>query len=327
VDTPKRLLLNGKVYECRARETVLDALLRQNVEVSYACREQICMSCIMRCLNGAPPPASQLNLKETLRLQNSFLACGCYPERDMEIALPQESMVHQVSAEVVERNRLNSFTIELVLQCATPLDYHAGQTVILMNAELIGKRLPIVSPSSAKSTGRYEVHVQRIPGGFFSEWVHDHLRIGDKMTLCGVDGELFYILGHPRKPLLLAGWNGGLGGVMGILQDAFENGHSGPVYLLHGATSRDYLYYVDELTEIGRHYPNFRYVPCVEQGPAPSGCHSGTVAAAAKELLPKLTDWSIYLCGPREPVHQMQRQSYLSGAAMNEIYREITEIL
>jgi NAD(P)H-flavin reductase/ferredoxin len=327
VDIPKRLLLNGKIYECRAGESVLDALLRQHVEVSYSCRQQICMSCIMRSLNGAPPPASQVNLKETLRLQNSFLACGCYPECDMEIAMPQESIMQQVSAEVVERNRLNSFTIELVLQCATPLDYHAGQTVLLFNAESIGKRLPIASPTSVKGTGRYEVHVQRIPGGFFSEWVHNQLRVGDRMTLCGVDGELCYVLGKSQKPLLLAGWDGGLGAMMGILQDAFENDHAGPVFLFHGVTCEDHLYFVDEIAEIDRYYPNFHYVPCVEHGPAPEYCHNGTVAAAAKELLPKLTDWSVYLCGPRIPVHQMQCQTYLSGAAMNEIYREITEIL
>jgi NAD(P)H-flavin reductase/ferredoxin len=325
MNAARQLLLNGKIYECRAGETVLDALLRQKVEVSYACRQQVCMSCVMRSVNGAPPPASQLNLKETLRRQNSFLACGCYPERDMEIALPQESITHQVSAEVVERNPLNSIVLELVLQCDTPLDYHAGQSVFLMNAESLGKRLPITSPTSAKGTGRYEIHVQRIPGGFFSEWVHDELRVGARLTLCGVDGELCYLLGQPRKPMLLAGWNGGLGAPMGVLQDAFENDHAGPVYLFHGATSKDYLYLVDEIAEIDRHYSNFHYIPCVKEGSAPEGCRIGTVAAAAKELLPNLTDWSLYLCGSSESVREMQRQAYLAGAATKEIYREITE--
>ena len=68
----------------------------------------------------------------------------------MEIALPQESII-QVSGEVVERNRLNPYTLELVLQCDTPLDYHAGQTVFLMNAERVGKRLPIASPPVPKT--------------------------------------------------------------------------------------------------------------------------------------------------------------------------------
>jgi len=242
----------------------------------------------------------------------------------MEIALPQESIM-QVSAEVVERNPLNSIVLELVLQCDTPLDYHAGQTVFLMNAESVGKRLPIASPTSAKGTGRYEFHVQRIPGDFFSEWVHDELRVGARLTLCGADGELCYLLGQGRKPMLLAGWDGGLGALMGVLQDAFENDHAGPVYLFHGATRRDYLYLVDEITEINRHYPNFHYIHCVKEGSAPAGCRIGTVATAAKELLPKLTDWSVYLCGPKEPVREMRRQAYLAGAATKEIYCEITE--
>lgn len=123
MNTPRQLLLNGKVYDCRAEETVLDALLRQHVDVPYSCRQQVCMSCIMRCLNGSPPSASQINMKQTLRVQNNFLACGCYPERDMEIALPKELVVHQVSAEVMELNRLNSVVLELVLQSAatTPI--------------------------------------------------------------------------------------------------------------------------------------------------------------------------------------------------------------
>ena len=326
MNTSRKLLLNGHAYDCREEETVLDALLRQHVDVPFSCRHQVCMSCIMRSLNGPPPLASQINLKQTLRVQNNFLSCGCYPERDMEIDLPKESVVHQVSATVVELNRLNPMVLELVLQCDTPLDYHAGQAVLLMNAELVGKRLPIASPTSAKGAGRYEVHVERIQGGFFSEWVHGQLLIGEKMTLCGVDGELFYVLGKPRKPLLLVGWNGGLGALRGILQDAFENDHAGPLYLFHGVTHRDYLYFVDEIMEIVHHYSNFHYLPCVEQGPVPDGCFNGTVTVAVKTQLPKLADWTVYLCGPRERVHQMQRQAYLSGAAMKDIFREITEI-
>jgi len=322
----RQLLLNGKIYDCRAEETVLDALLRQHVDMPYSCRNQVCMSCIMRCLNGSPPPASQVNMKQTLRMQNNFLACGCYPECDLEIALPKESVVHQVSAEVVELNRLNSTVLELVVQCSVPLDYHAGQAVLLMNADLLGKRLPIASPTSAKGSGRYEVHVERIQGGFFSEWVHGQLRIGDKMTLCGVDGELFYVPGQGWKPMFLAGWNGGLGALMGILQDALENNHAGPLYLFHGVTRSAYLYFVDEINEIGRYYPNFRYIPCVEQDSAPNGCFTGTVCSAAKARLPGLANWTVYLCGPRERVQQMQRQAYLMGATLKDIYREITEI-
>ena len=208
---PRQLLFNGKAYDCRAGETVLDALIRQHVDVPYSCRQQVCLTCMMHCLNGPPPSASQVNIKETLRIQNNFLACGCYPESDMEIALPNELIGGPVSAEVVELNRLNPAVLEVVLQCSVPLDYRAGQAVRLRNEDLLGKRLLIASPTSAKGSGRFEIHVERIQGDLFSEWVYGQLRIGDKFTLYGVDGELSYVPGQPWRPTLLAAWHSGLG--------------------------------------------------------------------------------------------------------------------
>ena len=83
----RNLLLDGRIYDCRPGETVLEALLRQNVAVPNACRHQVCLTCMMLSLGGAPPSASQTNLKDNLRTQHFFLACGCHPERDMDIAL------------------------------------------------------------------------------------------------------------------------------------------------------------------------------------------------------------------------------------------------
>jgi len=63
----------------------------------------------------------------------------------------------------------------------------------------------------------------------------------------------------------------------------------------------------------------------VEKGPAPDGCFIGTVCSAAARLA-GLANWKVYLCGPRERVHEMQRQAYLKGAALKDIFHEITEI-
>ncbi|MFI3218349.1 MAG: 2Fe-2S iron-sulfur cluster binding domain-containing protein [Methylococcales bacterium] len=76
----KRLTVSGKSYSCEHNETVLDALLRQKVPVPYACRQQICKSCIMRSLNAPPPIEAQKTLRDTLKSKNYFLACACIPE-------------------------------------------------------------------------------------------------------------------------------------------------------------------------------------------------------------------------------------------------------
>ncbi|MGR9101132.1 MAG: 2Fe-2S iron-sulfur cluster-binding protein [Gammaproteobacteria bacterium] len=324
--TDKNLLLNGKVYDCRPGETVLAALLRQKVDVPYACQKMTCMSCMMRALNGTPPHASQKNLKETLRMQNNFLACGCVPERDMEIALPNETLTRQVTATVVELNRLSPAVLELVLQCDSPIDYHGGQSVLLLNYEYIGKNFSIASAGSARTGGRIEVHVERISGGSFSEWMHSKLKVGDQLIVSGVSGELFYTPGQPRQPLMMAAWNGGLGALVGLIQDAFEQEHSGPVWLFHGVPSYEDLYYVDELNEIDEYFPNFSYMPCVEHGRLPEGVRQGTVDAVLAEMKSDLTGWKVFLCGNREQVHRVQRFAYLAGAGMKDIYLDVLSL-
>jgi len=322
----KKLLLQGKVYDCRSDETVLEALLRQKVDMPHCCHRQTCMTCMLRALNAPPPPASQVNMKETLRMQNNFLACGCHPERDMEIALPQEVVQIQMSAAVEAINPLNASTLELVLQCDSPVDYRGGQSVLLFNQDQVGKHFHIASPTSTKTTGRIEVHVERTEGSCFSEWIHEALRVGDTMTVSGIAGELCYTLGHPQQPLFLAGWNGGLGALLGVVQDAFENGHSGPVRLFHGVDSSEQLYFRDELSEIGRYCPNFSYTGCIREGFVPEGCQLGPVDQIIRQELPDLSGWKVFLCGNREPVHAIRRYAYLAGADMKEIYAESTSL-
>ncbi len=323
---PINLLLGGTTYRCLPGETVLDALLRQGVDIPYDCRKQTCLTCLMRSLDGAPPPESQVNLKETLTVQNYFLACACRPVRDMELALLSEALRMEVSARVTALTRLNPNILEIEMECDRPLDYRAGQTVILLNRDNIGKQFSIASPSSSRFSGRIEVHVERVTGACFSEWLHDHLQIGDDLRIFGPAGQMFYVLGNPHQGLVLAAGNGGLGGLVGILQDVFEHGHTGPVYLFHGARNQSQLYLVEELNEIHAYYPNFRYLACIAEGPVPEGCVAGEVHEIIKRTLPDLSGWRVFLVGTRDFVGRLRRQTYLDGASIKDIIYEITAV-
>lgn len=320
------LLFNGQIYQCRPEETVLDALLRQKVEVPYSCKRQSCMTCMMQSLNGPPPIQSQRNLKETLQRQNNFLACACIPEGDMEIALIDEILTQQVSARVIELNRLTPSMLELVLQCEIPVDYHGGQSVLLLNYEHIGKKFPIASPTSAKSSGIMAVHVKRVAGAPFSAWLHENLRIGDKLYVCGISGELCYFAGSSTQPLLMTVWNGDLGAMIGLVQDIFESDHAGPVHLFHGVSDSEQLYFAEQLHGISHYFPNFHYIPCVREGPVPENGYRGEVNKIVAQLLPNLTDWKVFICGNRSQAHGVQRYTYLAGAGMKDIYLEVTSL-
>ena len=86
-----KLTIEKAFYACHPDETVLDALLRENVTISHACKKGTCHSCMIRSIDIAPSEASQAGLKDTLKKHNYFLACLCHPERDMTIKLPDQS--------------------------------------------------------------------------------------------------------------------------------------------------------------------------------------------------------------------------------------------
>lgn len=323
---PARLLFGGVTYTCEPGETVLEALLRQQAVIPHDCRKQTCLSCLMRSLDGTPPPASQINLKDTIKVQNYFLACACRPARDMEIALPSDTLKHEVSVTATELTRLNGHILRLTLEGSTLLDYRGGQSVILLNHDKIGKPFSIASPSSDRFNNRLEVHVERINGCCFCEWLHDHLRKGDVLRVFGPNGQMFYLPHDPRQPLVLAGWHGGLGGLIGILQDIFEQQHKGPVYLFHGARNQYHLYLVEEIREIQTYYPNFQYVPCIAEGPVPNGCTAGEVHEIIRRMLPKLSGWQLFLSGPRVFVDRLRRQAYLDGALIRDILYEVSAV-
>lgn len=137
---------------------------------------------------------------------------------------------------------------------------------------------------------------------------------------------MYYIAGHSTQPLLMAAWNGDLGALIGLVQDVFENDHAGPVYLFHGVSDSEQLYFAEELDGISKYFPNFHYIPCVREGSVPEkGCR-GEVNKIIAQLLPNLTGWKIFICGSRSQAHGIQRYAYLAGAGMKDIYLELTSV-
>jgi NAD(P)H-flavin reductase len=86
------------------------------------------------------------------------------------------------------------------------------------------------------------------------------------------------------------------------------------------------LYFQEELNEISEYFPNFHYIPFVQQGATPKQGYCGDVAKTIPQILPDLTNWKVFLCGNRVQTHAIQRYAYLAGADMKDIYIEVTSI-
>lgn len=315
----KKITLTDQEVVCQEGESVLDALLREHIDIPYACKAGSCQSCMIRSLQGTPPAASQQGLKDVLRHQNYFLACLCYPHEDMSISLGA-SPVSFTEGTVSGKELLNSETLLLTLQCKEPLDYYAGQFVNLKRADGLIRSYSIAN--NRIHAHKLSFHIRRLAGGRFSEWAHQELNIGDSIAISDPQGLCYYLPNNPEQNLLLIGTGSGLAPLAGIISEALHHGHSGDIHLYHGSREMDGLYWIDEMQQLAREHPNFHYTACVSRGDAPEGIAKGRANDVAISTLPSLKGWRVFLCGHPDMVNRTMRQAFLKGASFQDIYAD-----
>ncbi|NOT13898.1 MAG: 2Fe-2S iron-sulfur cluster binding domain-containing protein [Methylococcaceae bacterium] len=313
------LTVDQKRYSCLENESVLDVLVRENVNLSYACKKGTCHSCLVRSIDIKPPKPAQAGLKNTLINQNYFLACQCYPLQDMHIKLPNQSEFYRMGT-VTVNTLLNRNTMLLVIAFEDAFEFNAGQFVNLQRSDGLTRSYSIANVP--QESNQLEFHIRRLPGGKFSSWLHDEIRIGDSIAVSEPRGHCFYLPERREQGLLLVGTGTGLAPLAGILTDALRHGHAGPIHLFHGSRHFEDLYRIDEMQQLAAQHANFHYMPCLSGNPVPDGFSAGRVNDVALSHFSDLKDWRIFLCGHPEMVNQMKKMTFLKGASMADIYTD-----
>lgn len=315
-----RIFFEKQSYTCQDNESVLDCLTSHGVPIPSSCRSGICQTCLMRAVEGEVPLAAQQGLKETLRVQNYFLACVCKPTNDLKVALPDAEVGARTRVTVLAKEVLGGNITRLRLGCALPLDYRPGQFVQLHRDDGLVRSYSIASLPQLEEP--LELHIRRLPEGRMSGWIHDTLKTGDTLEISGPTGQGFYLPGQPDQGLLLIGTGSGLAPLWGIARDALAQGHTGPIHLYHGSRDASGLYLINELRELAEQYPNLNYTPCLSGPDIPKGFAAGRAEQVAFSHLPKLTGWRVFLCGHPTMVATTRKKAFLTGASMKDIYAD-----
>ncbi len=319
-----QVVFQGESYTLLDEETVLECLERHDITRANSCRSGICQTCLMKVDDGHPPAISQRGLKRTWREQNYFLPCICKPDTDLNIVATDENLAPVINAEVIEKKYLNEKIIRIRFKSQQPINYFAGQFIHIIND--LGEHL-IRSYSLAslpEIDPMLEIHVQRVPEGKMSNWLHDGLTPGQTITLSGPYGDCYYLDGYEQQGILLLATGSGLAPIWGILKAALEHGHQGPIHLFHGGKLPEELYLVDELRALESENDNFSYTPCVVEGGVNSnGCYAqGWVQDEALKVYPNLKGWQVYLCGNPTMVAAAQRKAFIAGAKLANIHAD-----
>ncbi|MGZ4969192.1 MAG: 2Fe-2S iron-sulfur cluster-binding protein [Methylobacter sp.] len=315
----RSITIDGSTFSSEPGETVLETLLRENVQVPYGCRQGLCQACLMRSLDNSPPVSAQTGLKDTLQKQNYFLPCICHPEQDMTVALPN-SQGASIEAVVIKKQLLTPDIVHLVLEYKSQFNFFAGQFVNLKRPDGLTRSYSIANIPLPKNT--LEFHIRRLPNGQFSSWVYDELELGAQLTISEAQGSCHYLPGRAEQPLMLVGTGSGLAPLYGIIADALAQKHSGPIHLFHGSRDLNGLYFVDEMRELAEKFNNFHYTPCVSGEDIEADHVRGRAHDIALSSAETLKGWRVFLCGHPEMVNQTKKMAFLKGASMADIYTD-----
>ena len=308
-------------YSLNDGESVLECLERHSVAIPSGCRKGVCQSCMVKSVEGKPPAESQGGLKPTLQDQGYFLACICKPDNDLNVILPDDNALPKIEAKVIEKTALNEHIMRLRLAPDSQVDYKPGQFINLYHGNVVRS----YSLASIPSEEYLELHIERLPKGKMSGWIHDEVCVGDSITIDGPHGDCYYLNNKPEQNLLLIGTGSGLAPLWGIARDAIAQGHQGEIHIFHGSRSADKLYLVDELKALSEQHKQIRYTPCVSGDNIGEGMSAGRANAVALAEHPSLSHWRIYLCGHPAMVNDTKRNAFLAGASLQEIYADAFE--
>lgn len=271
----------------------------------------------MKASPGDALESAQAGLKDTLRAQGYFLACSLRPAADLAVSLPGGEV--RTAARITSLAALNETVLRVRLRTAEPFSYFAGQYLSLVREDGLARSYSL---ASLPGDGELELHVRRIPGGAMSEWLHGGPAEGKAVWLQGPAGNCFYVPGRSDEPLLLVGTGTGLAPLYGIVRDALLQGHTGPVWLFHGALTPSGLYLTDELQKMAEAHPNLHYIRTALRDGGVDGVETGELDACIRARLPKLAGFKAYVCGDPALVNSLRKKLFLAGIASKAIYAD-----
>jgi toluene monooxygenase electron transfer component len=245
----------ARAFECEPGENILYAGLRGGIELPYECGTGTCGTCKARRLAGEPSSAWPEAPGYALLKPGEILMCQARPGADCTLqvtgaAPPMWSGAYvpaHLGAVIARRTRLTHDVISLDVDLERPIDFEAGQFMVLTVPGIPGGRAYSMV-NYARRTRRLVFVVKAKPGGRLSERLFGNGVEGTSVDLFGPLGHATFHPDVKRHVLCIAGGSG-IAGMMAILSRACEGGHFDDHrgYLFFGVrTSRD-LFFLDEL--------------------------------------------------------------------------------
>ena len=291
-----------RAVTARFGETLLDAGLRQDVNLPYECRNGGCGACKCTVLAGKVDPGlyqpSALSAEELA--QGKVLLCCATAIDDAEIEYDASAAVKafkEYRARVVKMEKLTYDVMRVFLKLpeGQQIPFKAGQYINIILDD--GQRRAFSFANPPHEAEFVELQIRLMKGGLFTTHVFEKMKEGDEVRFEGPIGD--FSLRESQRPIVFVAGATGFAPVKSMVEDAFKRGLKREIHLYWGVRQLRDLYLPELPQQWARDHANFHFIPVLSD-PAPEDVwngRTGLVHEAILEDFPELKGHEIYACG------------------------------
>jgi len=214
-----------------------------------------------------------------------------------------------------------------VLRPAQPAAYRfqPGQHLTLsveMDGQAVSRCYSIAS--SPWRPDELTITVKRVPGGLVSNWLHDHLRPGDPVTVAGPLGR-FSTAHHPAEKYLFLSAGSGITPLMSMLRTIHGVCEPVDVVFVHHARTPADIIFRDELRVIEAEHPSIRVVVVCEDDAEHerwTGPRGRVTLPMLFGVAPDLVGREVFTCGPAPYMEAVRGLLSQAGASPDRCHEE-----
>ncbi|WP_417321072.1 CDP-6-deoxy-delta-3,4-glucoseen reductase [Emcibacter sp.] len=298
---------SGKQFTVQEGTSILEAGHDADIALPYSCRAGACRTCRGRIVEGQIDHGhvhpTYLPLEE--REQGYALLCQAQPLSNLVIEVQELDIMGSIRSRVcpgrvkeMRRVTPDVMIVRIKLPMNEDVMFLAGQFVEFVLANGERRAYSIASAPSIGGVTSIELHVRHTPGGLFTDYVFDGMKVHDLVRMELPQGT-FFLREDSDKPLVLLASGTGFAPIKSILQYAQQKQIKRPMTFYWGGRTRADLYEMDWVERYASENEGFQFIPVVSDATPACGWsgRTGFVHRAVMEDFPDLSKHQVYACG------------------------------
>jgi NAD(P)H-flavin reductase/ferredoxin len=291
-------------FDCAGTETVLDAALRQGIDMPYSCRKGVCGNCKGRVVQGTLVPGTQGGSHEAgITQPDEHLLCRAQPASDLRIAPKSWQRVDPTARKTVHAKVFKKIQVapdvtqlQLRFPAGVRVKFKAGQYLQVVLPD--GVRRSYSMANAPHESDAVQLHIRHLPQGHFSAGILSQLKVGDSLTLELPHGD-FYVRQDSERPMLMVAGGTGFAPIKSIIDHLVRQKLQRTVHLYWGARNSEGLYAADVLTRWAQQLPALVVHTVLSDVTDASAWRGrvGLVHQAVQADFSDLSAWDVYACG------------------------------